>query len=353
MAGRVLVITGPGGAGKTTLATAVADHLGWVPLGEDDVWVAHGWRGRRTPEQEAIVQGEVTRALLDAVRRGDGVVLEMILYSLAPNPLTGYREALTAHRVPHATVVLRPSVDEIVRRMAERGRSTDLADLEGRRRDATWQVAVIDAEVQEGRIDPSWVLDPTARSVDDLVDACTARLGCDRHGARRELIDAAALWSTGLAASTDVVDAAVVALVAGIDTPAVVRLAGATRAEADADVPDLLPPALAEIGLVLAPAGATLGARDVLGPDRDVLAAGALARRHLWGALDAVELCRLAHRTFGHDTVPIVEALSILDDRYDTLEYERPAADPAAVAREVTAAARLVAAESDRLTTEA
>ncbi|MBK3557778.1 hypothetical protein JHN55_14825 [Streptomyces sp. MBT56] len=63
------------------------------------------------------------------------------------------------------------------------------------------------------------------------------------------LQDNAALWSAGEISASEVVDAACDALVAGLDTPGLRILAARTRAEADYDVYDLLPPALDELGL--------------------------------------------------------------------------------------------------------
>lgn len=140
---QVVLVTGPAGSGKTTLATHLADRLGWLAVGEDEYWVRHGWSGRRTAEQEAALQEEVGRGVLAALARGQGVVLEFILYAPAPNPLTAYRRLLDEAGVGHATIVLAPPVDAILDRMRSRGRATDLADLDGRRRDAEWQLTCL------------------------------------------------------------------------------------------------------------------------------------------------------------------------------------------------------------------
>ncbi|MEU7296204.1 hypothetical protein AB0A76_23820 [Streptomyces exfoliatus] len=63
------------------------------------------------------------------------------------------------------------------------------------------------------------------------------------------LQDHAALWGVGEISAGEVVNAACDALVAGLDTPGLRILAACTRAEADYDVHDLLPPALDELGL--------------------------------------------------------------------------------------------------------
>ncbi|MFD0385793.1 hypothetical protein ACFQ2B_35920 [Streptomyces stramineus] len=69
------------------------------------------------------------------------------------------------------------------------------------------------------------------------------------ESAARALQDHAVLWSIGEIRATDVVNAACDALVAGLDSPALRILAACTRAEAIHDVPELLPPALDELGL--------------------------------------------------------------------------------------------------------
>ncbi|MGW4048517.1 hypothetical protein [Streptomyces sp. NPDC004721] len=73
------------------------------------------------------------------------------------------------------------------------------------------------------------------------------------------LQDNAALWSMGEIRASDVVSVACDALVAGLDSPALRILAACTRAEADNGLPDLLPPALDELGLAFYPVGSVAG----------------------------------------------------------------------------------------------
>lgn len=163
---QVLLVTGPGGAGKTTLAAGLAERLGWTHVAEDDAWIANGWgHGLRTVEHEEVVQAQVTDEVLAAVRSGRSVALDLILYKVPPNPVTAYRAFLDAAGVPHRTVVLRPGVHEILRRMRERGRPRDVYALDQRQVDATWQLGVIDrCGFPEGD-----VIDPTDVPVDELV----------------------------------------------------------------------------------------------------------------------------------------------------------------------------------------
>ncbi|WP_326586100.1 hypothetical protein [Streptomyces sp. NBC_01294] len=62
------------------------------------------------------------------------------------------------------------------------------------------------------------------------------------ESAASALQDHASLWRVGEGCATDVVSAACDALVAGLDSPALRILAACTRAEADYDVHDRLPP---------------------------------------------------------------------------------------------------------------
>ncbi|MGW5769841.1 hypothetical protein ACWEVY_11925 [Streptomyces longwoodensis] len=131
------------------------------------------------------------------------------------------------------------------------------------------------------------------------------------ESAARRLQDRAVLWSMGEIRATDVVTAACDALVAGLDSPALRILAACTRAEADYDVPDLLPPALDELGLTIHSAGSVAGQEA---------AARALAARMLAGELTPRELVFMIHQRFGHE-LPLAERLADLDDDYDVLDY--------------------------------
>ncbi|MFE0458587.1 hypothetical protein ACFW1A_04900 [Kitasatospora sp. NPDC058965] len=125
------------------------------------------------------------------------------------------------------------------------------------------------------------------------------------------LQDRAALWSVGAAPAHEVVTAACDALVAGLDSPALVALASRTRSEADYDVPELLPVALEELGLTSYAPGSQAG---------EEAAVRALAKLLVSGELTPRELAFQAHQRFGH-RLPPAERLAELDDEYDTLGY--------------------------------
>ncbi|MCF3179054.1 hypothetical protein IPZ70_03720 [Streptomyces polychromogenes] len=146
------------------------------------------------------------------------------------------------------------------------------------------------------------------------------------------LQDHAALWSAGEISASEVVDAACDALVAGLDTPSLRILAACTRAEADYDVHDLLPPALDELGLILHPVA------DVAAQEAVVRA---LARRVLCGELKPWELTFRIHRRYGHE-LPLTRRLAELDELYALLEDGDSSVEQANA--EVVAEARRLAA---------
>ncbi|MGA5065239.1 hypothetical protein ACPB9E_15930 [Streptomyces exfoliatus] len=146
------------------------------------------------------------------------------------------------------------------------------------------------------------------------------------------LQDHAALWSVGEISASEVVNAACDALVAGLDTPGLRILAACTRAEADYDVHDLLPPVLDELGLTFHPGAGEAGQEA---------AARALARFMLAGALKPWELTFRIHQRYGHE-LPLTERLAELDDEYAILEYGDRTVDQ--VDAEVTTEARRLAA---------
>jgi len=153
--------------------------------------------------------------------------------------------------------------------------------------------------------------------------------------AAHTLQDRAILWSIGETRAYDVVSAACDALVAGLDSPALRCLAACTRAEADYDVPELLPSALEELGLTFYASGGIFGKEAP---------AQALARQILAGELSPRELALRIHQRFGHE-LPLAERLAKLDDEYDTLEYGDRTSEQIDI--EVTAEARRLAHWSD------
>ena len=154
----VLLLAGPGGAGKTSTAARIAQNQHWEHVSEDDYWVkikeGHSWGELRTPEEQSAVQEEVVRRVVDLVTRRKNVVLEFILYEDPPRPLMNYQSALTSRDIPFTTRILRPSADEVLRRMIKRGRPRD-ADMEKRRAQAEHQLRCLLSPV----IHDDWVID--------------------------------------------------------------------------------------------------------------------------------------------------------------------------------------------------
>jgi hypothetical protein len=150
--------------------------------------------------------------------------------------------------------------------------------------------------------------------------------------AAADLYDAGALWSVGSRrAARDVVRAACDALVAGLESPALGMLAALTAAEADLEVPELLPVVLAELGLPPLPRDGVAGEEAV---------ATALATRLIAGGITPRELTGYAHQLFGHEPA-LTRRLAELDDEYDIIGSGHRTVDE--VDAEVLAEARRLA----------
>lgn len=146
------------------------------------------------------------------------------------------------------------------------------------------------------------------------------------------MVEVAAAWACGFANAVEVVEVAVDALVAGVDSTSLTLLAGLTRSEADIEVHALLPRAMEELELPF------FGWDD---PDSWVMAAAFLAREHTDGRLQARDLCRIFHSRFGHGRGTLIEALVSLDDEFDTLGYSANPTEPQLEQRTLEAALAL------------
>ena len=141
----VILIAGPAGSGKTSTAARIAEHPDWIHVSEDDHWneVKAGQppHALRTGEEEKIVQKRVVSQLTDILGTGKKPVLEFILYDDPPDPLLSYQKELTDRDIRYVTRILKPDVEEILRRIDERRR--DEEGPEELRRHAENQVNVL------------------------------------------------------------------------------------------------------------------------------------------------------------------------------------------------------------------
>jgi hypothetical protein len=121
------------------------------------------------------------------------------------------------------------------------------------------------------------------------------------------------MYRCGLVPAVEVIDAATDLLASGLeDSLELAALAGTPRHSVSVEMPVLLPPAMASIGLPL------------YDPDTDecqFLAAAGLAELHLGGGITARQLTNAVHSRFGHEAHRLVARLADLDDSYDTIEY--------------------------------
>jgi adenylate kinase family enzyme len=163
----VILIAGPAGAGKTTMAKRIGNEPGWVALSEDEFWdrLPREPHTFRTDVEKAIVQGMVADAAIELLERGERVAIEFIVYEDPPQPIQFYATILAEAGYQVAVRVLRPSVAALLDRHAKRGNSHDTeVSVDIRRGFAEQQVRCLNSQA----IDAKWVIDASELSVDEL-----------------------------------------------------------------------------------------------------------------------------------------------------------------------------------------
>jgi adenylate kinase family enzyme len=163
----VILIAGPAGAGKTTMAKRIGNEPGWVALSEDEFWdrLPREPHTFRTDVEKAIVQGMVADAAIELLERGERVAIEFIVYEDPPQPIQFYATILGEAGYQVAVRVLRPSVAALLDRQAKRGNSHDTeVSVDIRRGFAEQQVRCLNSQA----IEATWVIDASELSVDEL-----------------------------------------------------------------------------------------------------------------------------------------------------------------------------------------
>ncbi|MEY3990728.1 MAG: hypothetical protein RI985_1809 [Chloroflexota bacterium] len=161
----VILIAGPAGAGKTTMATLIGNKPGWVALSEDAFWarLPRDPHLLRTDAEKAIIQAQVVETAQTALAQGLRVVVEFIIYEDPPQPILFYYTTLTQSGHVVAIRVLRPTVEVLMQRQLQRGNAHDTElSVEMRRLNAEHQVRCLHSPA----IDPAWVIDTSHQTVD-------------------------------------------------------------------------------------------------------------------------------------------------------------------------------------------
>ncbi|MGW6197133.1 hypothetical protein ACWF0M_13385 [Kribbella sp. NPDC055110] len=131
-----------------------------------------------------------------------------------------------------------------------------------------------------------------------------------RDEATALLADAVNLWRLSPGNANQVIDAAVQCLVAGVDSPTLRELAGASPRESQFVLEGLIEDTLQELGM-----------QEVLAVDAQRGALAAILRRFKGNELSAHDLARWAHTNIGHGGDARCQVFVDLDDMYDTADY--------------------------------
>ena len=128
--------------------------------------------------------------------------------------------------------------------------------------------------------------------------------------ARTRLADAFSLWRLMPGTVDAVIGAATEALVAGVDSPSLRELAGASPRESQFVLQPLIEDTLDELGM-----------QDVRASNAQTAATTAMLHRLQDGLFTERELARWAHAHIGHNGEARCQVFADFDDMYDTADY--------------------------------
>lgn len=147
------------------MAALIGTKPGWIALSEDEFWgrLPRDPHLLRTDAEKALIQAQVIAAARAQLAAGMRVVIEFIIYEDPPQPIHRYADTLTNDGYTVAVRVLRPTIETLMQRQAQRGNAHDTQlSAEVRRRNAEHQLRC----VHSAAIAPAWVVDTSHLSRD-------------------------------------------------------------------------------------------------------------------------------------------------------------------------------------------
>ncbi len=125
--GRVLILTGTCGSGKSTVAGLLAAREGWVRISEDEVWERRFGRDRGTlgsPEhrrRRRVVHDDVFASVRRALARSKPVVIDATVHESPPESFREYRAFFARNHIAWRLRVLHPKLEVSIARDSSRG----------------------------------------------------------------------------------------------------------------------------------------------------------------------------------------------------------------------------------------
>lgn len=160
----VILLIGPSGSGKTSMGKRIARNKEWKHISEDDIWdkTDHVPYRYRTHKEQAIVQSLSIKQIMKWIKKGKNVVFEFLVFDNPPAPIIGYRDQLSKRNVKVIIRILRPTVNELLKRQKTRGRKRE-KNIKQQSKHAQHQLKCLHSSM----IKKEWIVNPAGKTLEE------------------------------------------------------------------------------------------------------------------------------------------------------------------------------------------